>query len=535
MSVEFPSRDEVKAAAIGYFQVAHRDPITGAAPPMGPRSFCGQQAVALANLLSDVLGYASAVDNDAIPGTYFDAATGVTKTKNSSSALASWAYALGLPSGTPGVFGRRGAVGARGGAATAAGTAGVSVGTGDRLTDLSGQVVVAVRAGIVLDANPALNGIVLDAVTLGAKGNLGVGVKLRWSSPPPGLASTVTLTTALTGGSDTETDVQLALRIIEHLQSPLRGGTAADHRYWAENAQDDDGRLIPIDRAFPLPGRDGTGSIDVVITQAGSGSSRDPGATVAAQVAAWVETQRPVGDGGVRIVRPYFPSDEKLSILVRVQPSTGFEYDWDDSQGTAGGTTSTGSSGTSLILSTTNPPTSLATAVSAGSKPRIQVSIPGYAIPFVARVAGYDSNTPSGKCTLTLDAALPADPGSGATVYAGGPCVLPVVAAVLAYVDGVGVSRKSGYAPTSDLWEDAVTVARIAHAAILATSEGQAVCVTSPNVGDITSPATVKPGVLIKVGSGSYTAADFQLLDPYPTHGPQLPEVAAIVVCRGGV
>lgn len=535
MSVEFPSRDEIKAAAIGYFQVAHRDPITGAAPPMGPRSFCGQQAVALANLLSDVLGYAAAVDNDAIPGTYFDATTGVTATKCSSAALASWAYALGLPSGTPGVFGRRGAVAARGGAATAVGSVGVVIGTGDQLTDLSGQIVVKVRAGITIDANPALNGIVIDAVTLGAKGNLSVGTKLRWSSPPPGLASTVTLTTALTGGDDVESDVQLALRIIEHLQSPLRGGTASDYKYFCENAQDSDGRTISIDRAYPLPGRNGTGSVDVVITQAGSGSGRDPGATVAAQVAAWVETQRPVGDGGVRVVRPYLPSDEKLSILVRVQPSTGFDFDWDDSQGTAGGNTSTGSSGTSLILSTTTPPAALSTAIDAGSKPRIQVSIPGYATPFVARVTAHADNTPSGKCTLTLDTALLADPGSGATVYAGGPCVLPVAAAVLAYVDSVGVSRKSGYAPASDVWEDAVTLARIAHAAILATSEGQAVCVTSPNVGDITSPSTVKPGVLIKVGSGSYTAADFQLLDPYPTYGPQLPEVAAIVVCKGGV
>lgn len=502
---------------------------------MGPHSYCGQQAVALANLLSDVLGYAASVDNDAIPGTYFDATTGVTATKNSSAALASWAYTLGLPSGTPGVFGRRGAVAARGGAATAAGSVGVIIGTGDQLTDLSGKVVVKARAGITINSDPSMNGIVIDAVTLGKAGSLPAGATLRWSSPPPGLASTVTLTTALTGGDDLESDVQLALRITAHLLSPLRGGNASHYKFWAENAEDSDGRIVAIDRCYPLPGRNGTGSIDLVITQAGSGSGRDPGATVATQVAAWVETQRPVGDGGVRVVRPYFPSDQKLYILVRVQPSTGFEFDWDDDQGTGGGTTSTGSSGTSLILSTTTPPTALATAVDAGSKPRIQVSLPGYATPFVARVTAYADNTPSGKCTLTLDTALLADPGSGATVYAGGPCVLPVAAAVISYVDGVGPSRRSGYAPASDVWEDSVTLARIAHAAILATSEGQAVCVTSPNVGDITSPSTVKPGVLIKIGSGSYTAADFQLLDPYPTHGPQLPEVAAVIVCKGGV
>ena len=51
-----PTRDEIFAAAIAYFQVAHRDPITRASPPLGPRSFVGQEARALANLLSDVLG-----------------------------------------------------------------------------------------------------------------------------------------------------------------------------------------------------------------------------------------------------------------------------------------------------------------------------------------------------------------------------------------------------------------------------------------------------------------------------------------------
>ena len=413
MSITIPSRDDILTSAIAYFQVAHRDPITGASPPMGPRSFSGQEARALANLLADVLGSVKATDDDAIPGTYVDA-TGVTRTRNSSLSLDDWAYALGLPSSTPGVFGRKSAQAASGGAATAYGTAGITVLTNAQLTDPSGKVVLQIGAGFVMPGGGSQS-VSISAVTTGLQGNLDVGTILRWSSPPPGLAATVTLSTKLSGGYDLEDDVTLALRIISKLQSPLRGGTAADYRFWCENAFDSSGRPLPVNRAYPLPGRNGTGSIDLCITQAGTGAGRDPDATVATQVATYVETVRPVGDGGVRIVRPYFPSDQKLTIRVRVQPATGYAFDWDDSQGSAPATTSTGSSGTSLILNTTSPPASLKTAVDSGNQPRVQLSLD--VLPFVARVTAYALNTPSGKCTLTLDTTLTSNPGS-----AGCPC-----------------------------------------------------------------------------------------------------------------
>lgn len=535
MSVTFPTRDEILTDAIAYFTVAQRNPITGASPPLGPRTWTGQQARALADLLSDILSDAKKVDDDAIPGTYVDAATGVTRTRNSSLSLESWAYALAIPSSVAGKFGRRGATAAKGGAAVAVGTVGVVIPTAAQLTDPSGKIIISVRAGITVDANPALNGITLDAATTGSQGSLPAGTKLRWSSPPPGLASTVTLTTALSGGYDIEDDVGLAMRIIEKLQAPLRGGTAADYRFFSENAQDSAGRIIPVDRGYPLPGRNGTGTVDICITQAGTGSGRDPGATVAAQVATFVDTVRPVGDGGFRIVRPFFDSAQKLTIKIRIKPATGFGFDYDDSQGTVTATTSTGSTGTSLVIATTSPPAALTAAFNLGSKPRIQVPIAGYALPHVARVTAIATNTPSGKTTLTLDTALPADPGSGVAVYAGGAAVLPVAIAALGYVDSVGPSRGSGAAPANDVWDDAVSVARLGAAAILATDDaGQPVCVTTPNIGNDTGIAT-EPGVLIKIGSGSFTADDFQLFDNDIAQGPQLPEVASLLVHRGGV
>ena len=80
-----------------------------------------------------------------------------------------------------------------------------------------------------------------------------------------------------------------------------------------------------------------------------------------------------------------------------------------------------------------------------------------------------------------------------------------------------------------------MSVARIGKAAILATDgAGQQVCVTSPNIGDIGGITTLS-GVLIKIGSGSETAADFALYDNDLSQGPQLPETAAILVHKGGV
>ena len=101
MAATFPTEAEVFEAAIGYFQVAHRDPITGLAPPVGPNDFLGQQARALAGLIGEILTAAQGADYDAVPGTYTDE-LGVTRTRNSTKALDDWAYVLGVPSSTEG-------------------------------------------------------------------------------------------------------------------------------------------------------------------------------------------------------------------------------------------------------------------------------------------------------------------------------------------------------------------------------------------------------------------------------------------------
>lgn len=538
MAYTLPTDDEILSLCVSWFTIAHRDPVTGKSPTLGPRDFIGQEARALASLLRSVLAGVKVVDDDAIPGVYVDS-SGVTRTRNSAQSLDDWATTLGLPSSVAGVFGRKGAQAATGGAATATGTPATVVTTGSQLTDPSGTIVIQLRAGFTMPGGGSQS-ITLDAVTTGAAGNLPVGTKLRWSSPPSGLASTVTLTTALSNGGDVETDVALALRIVERLRNPLRGGTAADYRAWVLEATDSDGRPVAIDTVWAFPRRNGTGTIDLVVAQAGTGTGRDPGSTKATQLTTYVEDRRPVGDGGFRIIRPNF--NTSLQIRMRIEPASGNAFDWTDSQGTVPLECEADCTGTTLIVdsadsATAVPRASLLAAVAAGSQPRVQVpTASSTTIPFVARVTAAAENTPaSGKITLTLDTALPVNPAATDKVYAAGPAVVPVATALLAHVDSIGPSRSSGYAEAGVSWQDKVTVAGLCEAAINATdSDGALVCVTSPNAGAV-SGLTTAIGVLIKIGAGSETSQDVDLFDNSPSVGPGFAYATRILVHKGGV
>lgn len=518
MSRSIPTEQEVFDLAIAYFQTAHRDPVTGRAPPLGPRSFSGQQARALAQLIGEVLAYGKSIDDDAVPNVYYDA-SGVLRTRNSSLVLDDWADVFGLPSSVAGKFGRRGATSAKNGGASGTGTVGTIVPTGSQLTDPSGTVTLQLRVGITIPIG-GVQPVVLDAVTQGSVGRLPVGTILRWSSPPPGLVTTTTLTSALTGGGDIESDIELALRIVARLRNRPRGGSAYDFREWAEFAEDSTGLLIGVKRAYVYPVRDGAGSVTVVPLFGGSGQARDPGAVAVGKIQTWLNGLK-IATDTVYVVRPRFVSGEALTIELHVDPMPGYAMDWQDTMTLTG----VGGTGTSLVVDLSPPPPSLLNAITNGTKPRIAMNFPGAALPFVARCTAYALDTPmAGKTTLTLDTALPAMVAS-IRVHPAGGMTLPVAAAVADYVDNLGPSRSSGLADPNDPWEDNVTVAKLAAVTLAATdpTSGERVCRTSPGVG-------VGVGVTIQIGAGVATAADYQIFDNVPGQGPQLAELAAIVV-----
>lgn len=524
MSYTPPSLAVVQQAAAAYFQAAHRDPTTGVAPPLGPRTFLGQEATALANLIYEVLSGVQAADADAIPANIYVDSSGIVRTRNSPTALDSWAYTLGVPSSTPGTYGRRTAQAASGGAATATGSAGVVVATGAQLTDPSGKVVVALSAGFTMGMGGS-QGIGLYAVTPGSGGNLPVGTVLRWTSPPAGLSSTVTLTTALAGGYDVESYASLAQRILTRLQNPPASGKPNDFRVWAEGSVDTAGRSLGISRCYVYPLKKGSGSVSLVPLLAGSGTGRDPGATIAAQLATYLKSLY-IATDYVEIVRPYFPSNSALSIVVKVNPATGYGFDADDrAQGATPswqGTTVVSQTGNQIVIATLTP-SAIASAIA--NQPRVQLQISGQPLPWLGRVTAYAENTPiGGQATLTLDTV---PPGTPTLLYAGGGCVLPVALAVLGLIDSLGPSTQSGYADSGDVWNDTATVGAIAQAALDTVGpDSRRVLLSTPNVG-----ASPSVGVSIAIGNGSAGTADVQALD-YTANGPQLLTCASVLVVR---
>lgn len=518
MSITIKTQAQVESIAISYFQVAHRNPITGKSPPVGPRTFLGGEARALAQLIGETLYAVKSSDDDAVPGTYTDA-NGVTRTRNSTKSLDDWAFVLGLLSNSPGRYGRKQAQPAKGGGATVFGTPGVVVAAGAQLTDLSGKIVVQLRSGFTIPGGGFLDGVIIDAITEGLASNLPVGTTLRWSSPPPGLQATVTLSAALTIGLDVETDVALAQRIVQHLQDAPKGGTAADFRVWTEAAEDGDGALVGVVRAYIYKRRNGTGSVTIVPTMGGLNSFRAPDATALAQIQTWVDNLHIASDVAY-VVAPRFVTGEELSVSITINAQPAYDFDWSAAIGPTLVVSGTG--GATTLVTDQNPQrASLRTAVDNGNKPRIAISIAGVPLPFISRVTAYSG------ANLTLETPLPATLAGGEEVLPAGSATLPVASAILDYVNNVGPSRAGGYADRLDPWEDSVSIGRIAQVALSArdADSGDIVCVWSPGVGN-------GAGVTIAVGAGSPAGDDYQLRDNIYAQGPQLPEIKAIAVRR---
>lgn len=514
MSTTTFTEDQILSLLLGALQ--------GAYPKrsVGPKSDLGQLARSVAQTLGAVQSAIRDADRDGVPA--YDYVNGVLKSRASTARLDEWAVIFGLPSNrAAGAFGRNGSTTAKNGAGPVTGTVGTIVAGGALLVDLSGQVQVQLLTGVTVGVSGTIGGI-FQATSPGAAGNLAAGTTLRWVSPGAGLAATVTLTTALTGGADTESDLTLLQRLLDWLRSPPHAGTPADLRRWAAEATDSTGASLGLDRGYVYKFRRGMCSSDVVITQPGTGSGRDPLAAKTTACQAYIDARR-LPSESVQVVRPYFDAASKLSIVVRGMPSVAGYFDWLS----LSGITIVSSTTTVVTITTGLLPASLVAAVAAGRQPRIQVSLTTQSpLPYQRRII---SSSIVGATTLyTLDSALPAAPANGSVIYPGGGCVDAVALAVLGYVDAVGPSQQSGLQDAvTDAWEAVVSIGRIAQAALGAVDPtGARVLVYSPSVGS-------GVGVTIAVGAGAASGADFMLYDNVPGQGPQLPECSSVIVLQG--
>ena len=503
------TEDQIAASALAYFRITFQN----SAKPvdLSDRGFLGLLARAFARFFVLYQSQVLQANNDAIPA-YQQDADGNLRSKTSRAALEQWAFVFGLPSDTAGVYGARGPSLATGGVATPGATLpAVLIPAGTQARDSTQQIVVETVSAVTTDGPPNTQAIQLISVTKGAKANLSAGSILTWIAPPVGLTATFTLTTALSGAKDAETDLELLQRLLRRIQNPQRGGTAADYRFWSENAFNIlTGAALGIARAYVYPLRDGLGTVDVCATVEGYDLGRDPGATLISDLQDWLDKQRPV-TAVVTAYRPELLAARALRLRVIAQPPTDknstYVYDWDDQR-----LSTTITSHTSNSVTVAAIPPKLQAAYTAGKKPRIQVIIStagASPIPFVARVINITG------LVLTLDTTFSVQPTNAVDYfYSGSSTVVPIATRLREYVKQLGPSRASGTADPDDPWEDTIRLERIVDI-VMETKD-------TDGTRMVTSMQPYATCVQTAIGAGAFASVDRTPRDIRAGVGPEL-------------
>ncbi len=489
--------DAIKRRARAHFRTAFNG------LPMGVRQFLGQTALAIALNIWGLQKSVEDIENDIVPSPH-----------SSTNALQAWAVDLGLPDGAGG-YGALLPTPATGGTASLTGALGTVYPNNATATAEDGITQIKLSGSVTIAGTPPGLGSITGefiAVTTGTVGNLAAGTVCTWDSPPAGADPSFTLILPLEGGEDTETNPHLYGRIVTRLQNPPRGGVAEDYVLWAEEE-------AGISEVYVYPRRHGTGSVDVVIMQAGTGSGRIPSAAQLLAVQGFLDTEAPVAVEDAEAMLPVASTARAVKVQV-VPNGPDYAFDWDDGpSGSVVDTAGYAAGPPATITLTALAPASLKDAVDAyiagvGVAPGLQVASTGAVTNPVVRVVSYVDG--GGKTTLTLDT-LPTDwvaPVATNKVYAHGPVVDIIAAGIVALVDALGPSRLSGFADPFHRWNDILAVNQIARVAEDAVdTDGTALIQLVP------------PGLATIDGA----ATDIQAADPYVT-APEFIRLSSVVV-----
>jgi len=183
--------------------------------------------------------------------------------------------------------GRKAAVGASGGVVmTGVDGASAPAGTVFQRSDgwkFQTNDVATIAAGTAI--------VAVTAVIAGKNSNTGAGSAFSLVSPISGINSAATVDSiGLTGGADIESDDDLRTRILKRIQTPPRGGSAADYEDWALE--------VPgVTRAWAYAGENGIGTVVVRFMMDDVYTDGIPQAADVATVQAYIDTIRPIGAG----------------------------------------------------------------------------------------------------------------------------------------------------------------------------------------------------------------------------------------------
>ncbi|WP_437890881.1 baseplate J/gp47 family protein [Phytobacter sp. V91] len=130
--------------------------------------------------------------------------------------------------------------------------------------------------------------------TAGVAGNTTAVASGTFTSTPVGFDSTVIIS-AMSGGTDQESDAELLARLLDVIRRAPAGGNKYDYRRWAMSV---DG----VTAAYVYPLRRGLGTVDVVITSANG----LPSAEIIAATQAYIDDVRPVTAKNCLVLGPTF-------------------------------------------------------------------------------------------------------------------------------------------------------------------------------------------------------------------------------------
>lgn len=144
-----------------------------------------------------------------------------------------------------------------------------------------------------------------------ANANASSGTTLTLESPISGINSTSTVDSGgLTSGADQETVSALRTRLLERMQSPPHGGTAADYIAWAKE-------VSGVTRAWCYPLEDGPGTVTVRFVRDGD-ASLIPDSGEVSDVQDYIDAVRPV----TADVTVEAPVAVPLAMTIEVTPDT---------------------------------------------------------------------------------------------------------------------------------------------------------------------------------------------------------------------
>jgi uncharacterized phage protein gp47/JayE len=163
---------------------------------------------------------------------------------------------------------------------------GLVIPAGTRLDGPDIEYETTVEAVTQSDTAPVA--VPIRALDPGAIGNLEAGASLGLASPPAGVNAGATVVT-VTGGTDTENDDDLRMRVLQRIRQPPQGGAAHDYVRWA--------LAVPgVTRAWCAPNEMGMGTVTVRVLYDELRKDNDgwPNAADLAVATAYIDTVRPV-------------------------------------------------------------------------------------------------------------------------------------------------------------------------------------------------------------------------------------------------